>query len=113
MSDPQRLRPVLAGPATPQHRGPGAAPVAAPAVDRGQALLSVVAEKTGYPLEMLGMGMALETDLGVDSIKDWVKSRRRPVQPPPPPEVAPEEQPPPPAPGRTRQQRPPHKVHSL
>ncbi len=31
--------------------------------------MSVVAEKTGYPLEMLGMGMALETDLGVDSIK--------------------------------------------
>ena len=46
-----------------------AAPVVAPSVDLGQALLSVVAEKTGYPLEMLGMGMALETDLGVDSIK--------------------------------------------
>ena len=32
-------------------------------------LLDVVAEKTGYPAEMLTMEMELETDLGVDSIK--------------------------------------------
>jgi NAD(P)-dependent dehydrogenase (short-subunit alcohol dehydrogenase family)/acyl carrier protein len=32
-------------------------------------LLSVVAEKTGYPAEMLDMGMQLEGDLGIDSIK--------------------------------------------
>ena len=34
-----------------------------------EALLSVVAEKTGYPLEMLNLGMDLESDLGIDSIK--------------------------------------------
>ncbi len=32
-------------------------------------LLSVVAEKTGYPQEMIGLDMDLEADLGVDSIK--------------------------------------------
>ncbi|OWK42289.1 type I polyketide synthase [Fimbriiglobus ruber] len=32
-------------------------------------LLSVVAEKTGYPVEMLDPGMSLDADLGVDSIK--------------------------------------------
>jgi NAD(P)-dependent dehydrogenase (short-subunit alcohol dehydrogenase family) len=32
-------------------------------------LLGVVAEKTGYPAEMLELGMALDADLGIDSIK--------------------------------------------
>ena len=32
-------------------------------------LLEVVAEKTGYPPEMLDLDMALDTDLGIDSIK--------------------------------------------
>src|SRR5262249_62352258 len=32
-------------------------------------LLEVVSEKTGYPAEMLEMGMALDADLGSDSIK--------------------------------------------
>ncbi len=32
-------------------------------------LLSVVAEKTGYPVDMLELEMALDTDLGIDSIK--------------------------------------------
>ncbi len=32
-------------------------------------LLGVVSEKTGYPSEMLTMGMELEGDLGIDSIK--------------------------------------------
>jgi acyl carrier protein len=31
--------------------------------------LRVVAEKTGYPVEMLEMDMAMEADLGIDSIK--------------------------------------------
>ena len=31
--------------------------------------MSVVAEKTGYPAEMLGAHMELEADLGIDSIK--------------------------------------------
>jgi acyl carrier protein len=32
-------------------------------------LLEIVAEKTGYPAEMLELGMDLEADLGIDSIK--------------------------------------------
>jgi acyl carrier protein/NADP-dependent 3-hydroxy acid dehydrogenase YdfG len=48
------------------------APVAAPAAataDLTGLMLQVVAEKTGYPVEMLNLDMALEADLGVDSIK--------------------------------------------
>ena len=40
-----------------------------PDVDINNLLLSVVAEKTGYPLEMLSLDMSLDTDLGIDSIK--------------------------------------------
>ncbi|MFQ5660065.1 MAG: SDR family NAD(P)-dependent oxidoreductase [Gammaproteobacteria bacterium] len=32
-------------------------------------LLEVVAEKTGYPMEMLSLDMSMDTDLGIDSIK--------------------------------------------
>ena len=32
-------------------------------------VLSVVSEKTGYPTEMLNLGMSLDHDLGIDSIK--------------------------------------------
>ena len=35
----------------------------------GNILLEVVAEKTGYPLDMLSLDMSLDTDLGIDSIK--------------------------------------------
>jgi polyketide-type polyunsaturated fatty acid synthase PfaA len=35
----------------------------------GDALLEVVSEKTGYPTEMLDLGMDMEADLGIDSIK--------------------------------------------
>jgi malonyl CoA-acyl carrier protein transacylase len=34
-----------------------------------QVLLEVVADKTGYPMEMLNLDMNLDTDLGIDSIK--------------------------------------------
>ncbi|MGK2906240.1 MAG: SDR family NAD(P)-dependent oxidoreductase [Desulfuromonadales bacterium] len=49
-----------------------AASAATPAVDGSQVasvLLAVIAEKTGYPQEMLELEMALDTDLGIDSIK--------------------------------------------
>ena len=42
---------------------------AAPSGEVSKALLSVVAEKTGYPAEMLTLDMDLEADLGIDSIK--------------------------------------------
>ncbi|MCP4599716.1 MAG: SDR family oxidoreductase, partial [Proteobacteria bacterium] len=54
---------------------PAAAPEAAPAVpiptdiDFKEMLLDVVAEKTGYPKEILNFDMNLESDLGIDSIK--------------------------------------------
>ena len=32
-------------------------------------LLEVIAEKTGYPAEMLDLDMAMDADLGIDSIK--------------------------------------------
>jgi acyl carrier protein len=35
----------------------------------GEALLSVVSDKTGYPSEMLELEMDMEADLGIDSIK--------------------------------------------
>ncbi len=61
--------PVAAAPAP-------AAPAPAPAVSTGPAaaavqtaLLEVVAAKTGYPAEMLDLGMDVEADLGIDSIK--------------------------------------------
>ena len=50
-----------------------ASPVAAQgAVDRDaicQKVLAVVSQKTGYPPEMLDMGLDLEADLGIDTVK--------------------------------------------
>ena len=40
-----------------------------PDVDYKDLLLSVVADKTGYPVDILEMDMGLEADLGIDSIK--------------------------------------------
>jgi acyl transferase domain-containing protein len=48
---------------------PEAAPAATGGVDLPTLMLGVVAEKTGYPAEMLTLDMDLEGDLGVDSIK--------------------------------------------
>src|SRR5262249_44204709 len=41
----------------------------ATSTDTAAALLSVVAEKTGYPVESLDLKLSLDADLGVDSIK--------------------------------------------
>ncbi len=53
---------------------PAAAAVAPPAVpaaglDVAQVLLSIVAQRTGYPTEMLDLDLDLEADLSIDSIK--------------------------------------------
>lgn len=48
------------------------APVTAPVTtleEDKQLVLSLIAEKTGYPVDMLDPKMALEADLGIDSIK--------------------------------------------
>jgi malonyl CoA-acyl carrier protein transacylase len=47
-------------------RVPASAPVAAPVAGK---VLSIVAEKTGYPPDMLDMDLDLEADLGVDTVK--------------------------------------------
>ena len=54
---------------------PGSAapvPTAVPAIDLGhiqKVMMEVVADKTGYPVDMLELGMDMEADLGIDSIK--------------------------------------------
>ncbi len=48
---------------------PPPAPAAASTDDVQPMLLQVVADKTGYPAEMLGLDMELDADLGIDSIK--------------------------------------------
>ena len=55
--------------AAPAEAAPAPSAAGAAAGDLHQALLSVVAEKTGYPADMLRPEMALEADLGIDSIK--------------------------------------------
>ncbi|MEZ8824431.1 phosphopantetheine-binding protein [Vibrio amylolyticus] len=46
-----------------------AAPVQVQSADAEKVMLEVVAEKTGYPTEMLDLDMDMEADLGIDSIK--------------------------------------------
>ncbi|MCE9685128.1 phosphopantetheine-binding protein [Shewanella sp. AS16] len=93
---PARVAPVQAVSATPvqvepEHRAPapvlattaGSSDASAPAASASatisaqavsqqqvqEAMLSVVADKTGYPVEMLELSMDMEADLGIDSIK--------------------------------------------
>lgn len=63
--------PMVAAPAaTPVAPAPMQPPKAVTSgVDLKAALLTVVADKTGYPQDMLDLSMALESDLGIDSIK--------------------------------------------
>jgi len=71
---PAPVAPVAATPSAP---APQPAPVAAsptaatpaPATTVGPVLLEIVADKTGYPMEMLELSMGLDADLGIDSIK--------------------------------------------
>ncbi|MDB5969787.1 MAG: family NAD(P)-dependent oxidoreductase [Hydrocarboniphaga sp.] len=46
-----------------------AAPVTVAAIDYRSLLLDIVADRTGYPAEMLALDADLEADLGIDSIK--------------------------------------------
>ena len=55
-------------PASPDVSNPAATQVQVQ-VDRRAVLLGIVAERTGYPEDMLGLDADLEADLGVDSIK--------------------------------------------
>ena len=40
-----------------------------PSESAGDVVLAIVSEKTGYPADMLGLGMEMEAELGIDSIK--------------------------------------------
>ena len=70
-------RPDLAAPAQPlatngEPSAPAAAPVAAEAITDDairNKVLEIVAEKTGYPTDMLDPDLDLEADLGVDTVK--------------------------------------------
>ncbi|HEY5834344.1 SDR family NAD(P)-dependent oxidoreductase, partial [Streptomyces sp.] len=75
---PAALPPAPAAPAPAPLPAPAVAPAVAPASGGGAsvdaaavqaALLEVVSEKTGYPTDMLDLGMDIEADLGIDSIK--------------------------------------------
>jgi len=75
---PPRPHPVVAAPppsrlVAPPPPPPPPAPVVAvtsqPANDLMTTLLAIVAEKTGYPVDMLNPDMGLDADLGIDSIK--------------------------------------------
>jgi NAD(P)-dependent dehydrogenase (short-subunit alcohol dehydrogenase family)/acyl carrier protein len=63
--------PVVAPPVAALAPAPAAvaAPVAVAGPAAGDVVLSIVSEKTGYPVDMLGLGMEMEAELGIDSIK--------------------------------------------
>ena len=50
-------------------RDAGEVLVVAMGLDLAALILAVVADKTGYPAEMINLDMDLEADLGIDSIK--------------------------------------------
>ena len=61
---------VTAAPAAPAVSAPAAsASVSLDAAAITKALLEIVSEKTGYPVETLELDMDMEADLGIDSIK--------------------------------------------
>jgi acyl transferase domain-containing protein/NAD(P)-dependent dehydrogenase (short-subunit alcohol dehydrogenase family) len=67
--------PAVELPTAPPSPGPAASGAASPAVADAprehltSALLEVVSALTGYPVDMLGLDMDIEADLGIDSIK--------------------------------------------
>ncbi len=71
---PQIPEPVVIPAAVPAVAPPAPKPEPAPTPADTEPvsltlLLAIVADKTGYPVDMLDGGMDLETDLGIDSIK--------------------------------------------
>jgi polyketide-type polyunsaturated fatty acid synthase PfaA len=69
---PRAVPPLVPEPPIPQQHIPGPSPAESASTTEPVSLallLSVVADKTGYPVDMLNGGMDLETDLGIDSIK--------------------------------------------
>ncbi|PLX98370.1 MAG: beta-ketoacyl synthase [Desulfuromonas sp.] len=54
---------------SPSSQASAAAQAPSSTVDSAPVLFEIIAEKTGYPVEMLELDMALDSDLGIDSIK--------------------------------------------
>ncbi len=68
VSQPVPVQVVVPAPTPPMAEKPKPRPAAAtPEIE--QALMQVVSELTGYPVEMLSADMDIEADLGIDSIK--------------------------------------------
>ncbi|MFT7580587.1 MAG: polyketide-type polyunsaturated fatty acid synthase PfaA, partial [Myxococcota bacterium] len=59
----------LMGPSVPMAPSPSGASEPAAAIDLNAIMLAVVADKTGYPEDMLDFDMDIEGELGIDSIK--------------------------------------------
>ena len=76
----------VTGSATPSAPAP-----AAPVIDVTALALEVVAEKTGYPVEMLDLDMEMEAGLGIDSIKQVEILSELQERLPGVPEIAPSE----------------------
>ena len=63
-----------AAPAPAPAAAPASAPApatapAVPSISAADVVLAIVSEKTGYPADMLGLSMEMESELGIDSIK--------------------------------------------
>ena len=65
---PDSIAPVVV-PETARAPAPAPRPAAADRSRYESAVLEVVCDKTGYPVEMLTLGMGMDSDLGIDSIK--------------------------------------------
>jgi acyl carrier protein len=79
-AEPLRSAPIMAGggavasalvpaAATPVQEISAPAPTAEKGFDLSAALLKIVSDRTGYPIEMLDLKLEIESDLGIDSIK--------------------------------------------
>jgi len=63
--------PVVAAPVAPTPAPAAATPAAAPAMDSEvqETIVNMIAEKTGYPKDMLELDLDMEADLGIDTVK--------------------------------------------
>lgn len=87
LSPPSPLAPVVATPPS-RMSAPSETNVARPQVEPEAILLKIVSEKTGYPIDMLGLDMEMEAELGIDSIKQVEILSAMQTQFPEAPEIA-------------------------
>ena len=63
------VKPVAVTSSAPEAARPASAAARTSSADIEAAMLDIVSRVTGYPVEMLGLEMDIENDLGIDSIK--------------------------------------------